>query len=79
MHKKSKNVLLMNLEWNNSSGVSMFLYLILITSNNVIKNVPFLTFSLLPVSEVKNCWEIDADLPATSFTCGVSHTHLSFE
>lgn len=33
---------------------------------NVIKNVPFLTFSLLPVSEVKNCWEIDADLPATS-------------
>ena len=25
---------------------------------NVIKNVPFLTFSLLPVSEVKNCWKL---------------------
>ena len=46
---------------------------------NVITNVLFLTFFLLPVSEVENRREIDADLPTTIFTCGVSHTHLSFE
>ena len=58
----------------------MLLYLILVTSNNECHyECSFLNIFLLPVSEVENRREIDADLPTTIFTCGVRHTHLSFE